>query len=74
MTNTRTSAWAPGDHLTHRFNPELGIGRVSAIEGRTLVVEFPRTGTTLRLAAATDALVRVDPDQPSPADPKHALL
>jgi ATP-dependent helicase HepA len=60
MTDTRTKAWAPGDHLTHRFNPELGIGRVTAIDGRTLVVEFPRATSTLRLAAGTDALLRVD--------------
>ena len=50
-------AWAPGDRLTHRHNPELGVGRVTAIEGRAIVVEFPDTQTTLRLAAATDALV-----------------
>ena len=41
MTDTRTPSWAAGDHLTHRFNPELGIGRVTAIDGRALVVEFP---------------------------------
>ena len=73
MTDTRPPAWAPGDHLTHRFNPELGIGRVTALEGRTLVVEFPRTGATLRLAASTDALVRVDPDVSTPP-PGRALL
>ena len=56
-------SWRLGDYLTHRFNPELGIGRVTAIEGRALVVEFPRSGTTLRLAANTDALIPVDPDQ-----------
>ena len=50
----------PGDYLTHRFNPELGIGRVTAVEGRTLVVDFPRAKTTLRLAASTDALIPVD--------------
>ena len=60
MTNTRTRPWAPGDHLTHRFNPELGIGRVTAVDGRTLVVEFPRAKTTLRLAAGADTLVPVD--------------
>jgi len=54
--------WNKGDLLTHRFNPELGIGRVTAIEGRALVVEFPGSGTTLRLAANTDALIPVDPD------------
>ena len=68
-----TPAWAPGDHLAHRFNPDLGIGRVTALEGRTLVVEFPRTGTTLRLAAGSDALVPVDPGAGAPAT-EGALL
>jgi ATP-dependent helicase HepA len=45
-----------GDHLTHRFNPELGSGRVTAVEGRVLVVHFPQTGSTRRLAANSDAL------------------
>ena len=53
-------AWTRGDYLTHRFNPELGIGRVTAIEGRALVVEFPRSGAKLRLAANTDSLIPVD--------------
>ena len=53
--------WNRGDYLTHRFNPELGIGRITALEGRALVVEFPRSGTRLRLAADTDALIPVDP-------------
>jgi len=53
--------WTRGDYLTHRFNPELGIGRVTAVEGRALVVEFPRSGKSLRLAANTDALIPVDP-------------
>jgi ATP-dependent helicase HepA len=52
--------WTTGAYLTHRFNPELGIGRVTAVEGRALVVEFPRSGSKLRLAATTDALVPVD--------------
>ena len=52
--------WTTGDYLTHGFNPELGIGRVTALEGRVLVVEFPRSGTTLRMAATTDALIPVD--------------
>ena len=50
-------AWSVGDHLTHRFNPELGTGRVTAIEGRVLVVYFPHADTTLRLAGSNDALV-----------------
>jgi len=52
--------WIKGDYLTHRFNPELGIGRVTAVEGRTLLVEFPRSGAKLRLASNTDALIPVD--------------
>jgi ATP-dependent helicase HepA len=52
--------WRPGDYLTHRSSPELGIGVVSARDGRTVIVEFPRTGARLRLAADTDALVAVD--------------
>ena len=59
MNNTPRS-WTPGDYLTHGFNPELGIGRVTALEGRALLVQFPRSGTTLRLAASTDALIPVD--------------
>jgi hypothetical protein len=50
-------AWSVGDHLTHRFNPALGSGRVTAIEGRLLVVQFAHLGSTLRLAAASEALV-----------------
>jgi len=38
----------------------LGIGRVTALDGRALVVEFPRTGATLRVAASADALLAVD--------------
>jgi ATP-dependent helicase HepA len=52
--------WDTGDYLTHRFNPELGVGRVAAVERRALVVEFPRSGTKLRMAADADALVPVD--------------
>lgn len=50
-------AWSVGDHLTHRFNADLGTGHVTAIEGRVLVVHFPEGNTTLRLAAHSDALV-----------------
>ena len=49
--------WSIGDHLTHRFNGDLGTGRVTAIDGRVLVVHFPQGGATLRLAADSDALV-----------------
>ena len=50
-------AWSVGDHLTHRFNSELGTGTVTAVDGRVLVVRFPASGTTLRMAASSDALV-----------------
>jgi ATP-dependent helicase HepA len=66
-TSARQSpGWREGDYLTHRFNPELGIGRITALEGRALVVEFPRSGARLRLAANTDVLVAVnlDPGRP----------
>jgi ATP-dependent helicase HepA len=53
-------SWNAGDYLTHRFNPDLGIGRIKTVEHRALVVEFPRSGTTLRLARTTDALLPVD--------------
>ena len=33
---------------------------MTAVEGRALVVEFPRSATTLRLAASAEALVPVD--------------
>jgi ATP-dependent helicase HepA len=52
--------WKTGDYLTHRFNPELGVGRVTGLEARSVLVDFPRSGTTLRLAAGTDALLPVD--------------
>jgi ATP-dependent helicase HepA len=52
--------WSPHDYLTHRLNPELGVGCVTAIHGRTLMVEFPAAKTRLRLAADSDALVRID--------------
>ncbi len=52
--------WTAGAYLTHRFNPELGIGRVASIEGRVVVVEFPRGNTTLRFAASAEALAPVD--------------
>jgi hypothetical protein len=48
--------WKAGDHLSHRFNPELGVGRITAVEGRALVVHFPKADKTLRIAAGSDAL------------------
>jgi ATP-dependent helicase HepA len=68
--------WRAGDHLTHRFNPELGVGHVTAVEGRALVVHFPRAGATLRIAADSDALLKVasvDGDLPGFGIPAFAL-
>jgi ATP-dependent helicase HepA len=50
------SDWKPSDRLTHRFNPGLGTGQVRAVEGRTVVVVFPASGTVLRLAVDSDAI------------------
>jgi ATP-dependent helicase HepA len=52
--------WKPGDRLTHLYNPALGPGIVTAVEGRVVVVEFPASGETLRLAAASDALAPLE--------------
>ena len=45
-----------GDTLFHRFNLDLGPGRVEEAGGRRLVVYFPKTGERLTLAAADKAL------------------
>jgi ATP-dependent helicase HepA len=42
--------WKIGDLLTHRLNPDLGVGRVRACEARAVVVEFPRENARLRIA------------------------
>jgi ATP-dependent helicase HepA len=52
--------WKPGDLLRHRHNPELGLGRIAAVEPRSLVVEFPHRGVRLTLAGHSTALVAVD--------------
>ena len=52
--------WSVGDRLTHRHNRGLGPGRVVALEGRSVVVEFPRSGTRLRLAGDATALQPLD--------------
>jgi ATP-dependent helicase HepA len=49
--------WKPGDRVTHRFHAELGPGRIVAVQGRSLRVEFPDVDQTLSFAAGTDALV-----------------
>jgi hypothetical protein len=53
-------SWKVDDYLTHRFNPDLGVGRVVALEGRAVVVRFDRAKTTLRFAINSDALVARD--------------
>jgi ATP-dependent helicase HepA len=48
--------WKPGQLLLHRFNPDLGPGRILAVSGRSLKVEFPLKNKTLLLAADPTAL------------------
>ena len=57
--------WTLGDRLTHRHNPEMGVGLVVEVQERAVVVEFPG-GLRLRLAEASDALVPVAADGLSP--------
>jgi ATP-dependent helicase HepA len=52
--------WKPGDRLTHRENPGLGPGRVVAVSGRAVDVEFPAAETRLRLAADSAALAPLE--------------
>jgi ATP-dependent helicase HepA len=52
--------WKAGDRLTHRFNPDLGVGVVREVAGRTLLVEFPAHGKTLRLSADSSAIRPLD--------------
>jgi ATP-dependent helicase HepA len=54
-----TVSWTVGDRLTHRDNPALGVGRIVAVSGRVLDVEFPGAGERLRLAATSPALCRL---------------
>jgi len=48
--------WQTGDRLIHRLNPDLGPGRITAVNGRTLSVVFPFAGTSLSLIADPEAL------------------
>lgn len=48
--------WKPGDRLSHRYNPDLGPGKVISLTGRNLLVYFPESDEALRFAANTDAL------------------
>ncbi len=65
--------WEVGDRLTHRHNPELGPGRVVAVEGRSVLVEFCG-GVTLRLASDGGALDRLADDDPGPSDVRADLV
>ena len=55
-----TRMWKTGDRLTHRENPGLGPGRVAAVAGRVMDVEFPAEGARLRLAADSPALTLLE--------------
>lgn len=66
------SAFKVGDRLRHEHNPELGVGRVVALDGRALVVEF-ESGVSLRLAANAPALQPAPPDATGPRDARADL-
>ncbi len=48
--------WNPGDRLRHRFNADLGPGRVLVVDGRSLAVEFPDSNQVLQFSIRSDAL------------------
>jgi ATP-dependent helicase HepA len=66
--------WSVGDRLAHRHNPELGAGRVVSVEGRSVVVEFPAAGVTLRLASDGEALLALAPDAAGAPDTRADLV
>ncbi len=49
-------AFQENDKLFHKFNPDLGPGRVEKVDGRRIVVFFPAAETRLTLAADDTAL------------------
>jgi ATP-dependent helicase HepA len=49
-------AFRVDDKLFHKFNPDLGPGRVEKVDGRRIVVFFPAADTRLTLAADDHAL------------------
>jgi ATP-dependent helicase HepA len=62
-----------GDRLRHEHSPELGAGRVVAVDGRSLVVEF-ESGVRLRLAGTAPALHPLAPDEPGLVDARADLV
>jgi ATP-dependent helicase HepA len=57
MTTATSGPLRVGDLIVHRFNPDLGPGRVESFAGRHVIVAFPKTQARLTLAAADAALV-----------------
>ena len=49
-------AFRRGDKLVHKYNPDMGPGRVEDIAGRRITVVFPKTGAKLVFAADDSAL------------------
>ncbi len=52
----RVRAFRENDKLFHKFNRDLGPGRVERVDGRRIVVFFPAAETRLTLAASDKAL------------------
>jgi ATP-dependent helicase HepA len=49
-------AWRAGELVVHRFNSDLGPGRVEGLAGRHVTIVFPRSQSRLTFAAADTAL------------------
>lgn len=56
MTSAPSDRLRPGDLVLHRFNSELGPGRVESLQGRHVTIVFPRAQARLTFAAADSAL------------------
>lgn len=52
--------WKAGDRLAHRYNSDLGPGRVIDVSGRRLRVEFPDHQEILSFAVNADALAPLE--------------
>lgn len=52
--------WKTGDRLSHRYNAELGPGRVVEVSGRRVRVEFPDSDQVLAFSASSDALAPLE--------------
>lgn len=76
MSQDAATASAPlraGEALFHALNSDLGPGRVERVDGRHVVVFFPKTQARLTLAAGDRALRPARPEPGTPARLGDAL-